>query len=236
MSLDENSFLNRWRRNFLAGLAISMPGIISIAVVVWLFRNVSSVTDWLLFFLPTDWTHEKGAEGMEGKMYWYCSFLALLLALLLICLIGRFGRDYLGRKAIKWTDQALMSIPLLNKIYGTVKQVNESFSSNKSAFQKVVLVPFPHPGSRTIGFVTGEQPNPGAEKLISVFVPTTPNPTSGFLLLFPESALVKVDMSVADGIKFVISLGAISPGQAGHALSALPPVDGAAPSQHELGS
>jgi uncharacterized membrane protein len=221
MSPDENSFLNRWRRNFVAGLAISMPGIISIAVVVWLFQHISSVTDWLLFFLPSDWTHAKAADG--GKMYWYYSFLALLLAVFLICLVGRFARDYLGREAIKWMDHALMSIPLLNKIYGTVKQVNESFSSNKSAFQKVVLVPFPHPGSRTIGFVTGEQPNPGAEKLISVFVPTTPNPTSGFLLLFPESALVKVDMSVADGIKFVISLGAISPGQAGHTLSALPP-------------
>jgi uncharacterized membrane protein len=156
-------------------------------------------------------------------MYWYCSGVAFFFAVFLICLVGRFGRDYLGRRAIKWADTALMSIPLLNKIYGTVKQVNESFSSNKSAFQQVVLVPFPHPASRTIGFVTGEQRNLGAEKLISVFVPTTPNPTSGFLLLLPESALVPVDMSVADGIKFVISLGAISPGQPGHALWALPP-------------
>jgi uncharacterized membrane protein len=222
MSLDENNFLNRWRRNFLAGLAISMPGIISIAVVVWLFQHVSNVTDWLLFFLPWDWTHTPGADG---KMYWYWSCAAFLLAVFLICLAGRFGRDYLGRQAIKWADKALLSVPLLNKIYGTVKQVNESFSSNKSAFQQVVLVPFPHPASRTIGFVTGEQEMPGAEKLISVFVPTTPNPTSGFLLLLPERALVKVDMSVADGIKYVISLGAISPGQLGQALSALPPGD-----------
>jgi uncharacterized membrane protein len=226
MSLDENNILHRWRRNFLAGLAISMPGIISIAVVVWLFQNVSNVTDWLLFFLPRHWTH---APGADGKMYWYWSCVAFFLAVFLIGLLGRFGRDYLGRKAIKLTDQALMSIPLLNKIYGTVKQVNESFSNNKSSFQQVVLVPFPHPASRTIGFVTGEQRNLGAEKLVSVFVPTTPNPTSGFLLLLPEHALVKLDMSVADGIKFVISLGAISPGQAGHAISPLPPADGEPP-------
>ena len=222
MALDENSLLNRWRRNFLAGLAISMPGIISIAVVVWLFKNVANVTDWLLIFLPTSLTH---ADGGKGKMYWYWSGVAFLLAVFIICMIGRFGRDYLGRKAIKWTDQALMSVPLVNKIYGTVKQVNESFSNNKSAFQQVVLVPFPHPESRTIGFVTGEQKDLGAEKLVSVFVPTTPNPTSGFLLLMPERKLVKVDMSVADGIKFVISLGAISPGQSAHAISALPPAD-----------
>jgi uncharacterized membrane protein len=226
MSLDENSFLNRWRRNFLAGLAISMPGIISIAVVVWLFQNVSGVTDLLLIFLPKDWTHDNDGNG---KMYWYWSCFALLLAVFLICLVGRLGRDYLGRRAIKWADRALMSIPLLNKIYGTVKQVNQSFSNNKSAFQQVVLVPFPHPASRSIGFVTGEQETPGAGKLISVFVPTTPNPTSGFLLLLPESALVKVDMSVADGIKFVISLGAISPGQSSQILPGLPPVDGELP-------
>jgi uncharacterized membrane protein len=220
MSFHENNMLNRWRRNFLAGLAISMPGIISIAVVVWLFKNVSHLTDWLLFFLPRDWTH---APGVDGNMYWDWSCFALLLAVFLICLIGRFARDYLGRKAIEWMDAALMSIPLLNKVYGTVKQVNQSFSNNKSAFQQVVLVPFPHPGSRTIGFVTGEQKNLGREKLLSVFVPTTPNPTSGFLLLLPEYSLVKLDMSVADGIKFVISLGAISPEQAAHAISALAP-------------
>jgi uncharacterized membrane protein len=222
MSLDENSVLNRWRRNFLAGLAISMPGIISVAVVVWLFQHVANVTDWLLIFLPTSLTH---ADGGKGKMYWYWSCVAFLLAVFIICMIGRFGRDYLGRRAIKWTDHALMSIPLLNKIYGTVKQVNQSFSNNKSAFQQVVLVPFPHPASRTIGFVTGEQKHLGAEKLISVFIPTTPNPTSGFLLLFPEDVLVKVDMSVADGIKFVISLGAISPGQESQAMPGLPPDD-----------
>jgi uncharacterized membrane protein len=128
----------------------------------------------------------------------------------------------LGRKAIQWADRALMSIPLLNKVYGTVKQVNESFSSRKSAFQQVVLVPFPHPGSRSVGFVTGEQQSPDGEKLISVFVPTTPNPTSGFLLLLPGRDIVKLDMSVADGIKYVISLGAILPGQSRQAMPPLP--------------
>ena len=133
----------------------------------------------------------------------------------LICLAGRYGRNYLGRKAIEWLDHAIMRVPLLNKIYGTVKQVNESFSSNKSSFKQVVLVCFPHPRSRAVGFVTGEQQRLGQEKLISVFIPTTPNPTSGFLVLVPESDVIKLDMSVADGIKFIISLGAIAPEYAG---------------------
>ncbi|MGA3181393.1 MAG: DUF502 domain-containing protein [Verrucomicrobiota bacterium] len=220
MALDENSLLNRWRRNFLAGLAITMPGVISLAVVVWLFRNVANVTDTLLFFLPKKLTHPPGSE----TAYWYWSYFAFLLAVSLICLVGRFGRDYLGRRAIKWTDKALLSIPLLNKIYGTVKQVNESFSSNKSSFKQVVLVPFPHAASRAIGFVTGEQITLGNEKWVGVFVPTTPLPTSGFLLLYAERDLVKLDMSVPDAIKFIISLGAISPGNPG---AALPPAQSA---------
>src|ERR1035441_719848 len=103
MSFHENNMLNRWRRNFLAGLAIAMPGIISIAVVVWLFENIFKLTDWLLVFLPWDVAHDNGAAG---KMYWYWRCLALLLAVFLIGLIGRIARDYLGRKAIQWMDQA----------------------------------------------------------------------------------------------------------------------------------
>src|SRR5271157_4164547 len=218
-----NNFLVRWRANFFTGLAIVLPAVISVAVVLWLFQNVSNVTDKLLFFLPASWTHVKMPNGEPGGMYWYWSWFALLLTVVLICLAGRYGRNYLGRKTIEWIDRALMRVPLMNKIYGTVKQVNESFSSNKSSFKQVVLVTFPHARSRSLAFVTGEQKGLGAEKLISVFIPTTPNPTSGFLLLVPESEIIKLDISVADGIKFIISLGAISPDYAGHFISALPP-------------
>ena len=218
-----NNFLVRWRANFFTGLAIVLPAVISVAVVLWLFQNVSNVTDKLLFFLPASWTHVKMPNGEPGGMYWYWSWFALLLTVVLICLAGRYGRNYLGRKTIEWIDRALMRVPLMNKIYGTVKQVNESFSSNKSSFKQVVLVTFPHARSRSLAFVTGEQKGLGAEKLISVFIPTTPNPTSGFLLLVPESEIIKLDISVADGIKFIISLGAITPEYAGHSISVLPP-------------
>ena len=139
------------------------------------------------------------------------AWFALAWAIFLVCLVGRYGRNYLGRKTIQWADRAIMRVPLLNKIYATVKQVNESFSSNKSSFKQVVVVAFPSPRSRSIGFVTGDQHGLGGEKLLSVFIPTTPNPTSGFLVLVPESDVLKLDMTVADGIKFIISLGAISP-------------------------
>jgi uncharacterized membrane protein len=216
MTVSEKHYLKHWRDNFFAGLAIVMPAIISIAVLAWIFQNVSNVTDRLLFFVPELWIRPVYPDGTLGGIHWYWSCIALAWAVFLVCLIGRYGRYYLGRKTIEWLDGAIMRVPLMNKIYGTVKQVNESFTSNKSSFKQVVLVVFPHGRSRAVGFVTGEQHGLGGEKLISVFIPTTPNPTSGFLVLVPESDIIKLEMSVADGIKFIISLGSISPDHTNH--------------------
>jgi uncharacterized membrane protein len=223
MALSENHYLKRWRANFFAGLAIVMPAVISVAVIVWIFDNVSNVTDRMLFFVPKSWIRPHLGNDVWGDIHWYWSWVALAWAVFLVCLIGRYGRNYLGRKTIEWLDTAIMRVPLMNKIYGTIKQVNQSFTSNKSSFKQAVLVAFPHERSRAVGFVTGEQTGLGGEKLVSVFIPTTPNPTSGFLLLLPESEIIKLDMSVADGIKFTISLGAISPDHSGLHLSASPP-------------
>ncbi len=228
MALKENHFWKRWRANFFAGLAIVMPAVISVAVIVWLFQNVSNVTDKMLFFLPRPWISPRLSNGELGEIRWYWSWIALAWAVFLVCLAGRYGRNFLGRKTIEWLEHAIMRVPLMNKIYGTVKQVNESFSNNKSSFKQVVLVTFPYGRSRAVGFVTGEQAGVGGEKLITVFIPTTPNPTSGFLVMVPESEITKLDMSVADGIKFIISLGAISPGHVPQPLAARPPAAPAA--------
>jgi len=205
----------RWRINFFAGLAVVLPIVISLAIVVWLFGTVSGITDallWLLF-LPREWTHQNDGQGL---VHWYWSLVALLLAVLIIGLIGRFARHYIGKKLIQLVDLIMLRVPLLNKIYGTIKQVNEAFSSNKrSSFRQVVLVEFPRPGQYSVGFVTGEQNEEvqakTKEHVISVFIPTTPNPTTGFLVLVPEHAVTLLEMSVAEGIKFIISLGSVAP-------------------------
>ena len=211
--LVKKSFFARWQANFWAGLAIVLPAVISLAVLRWLFGTVANITDTLLIFLPAALTHsDKG----NGPMFWYWSLFALALAVFLIGLVGLIARNYFGRKIIEWVDSALLRIPLLNKIYGATKQVNDAFSStNKSAFRTVVLVPFPHPGAYSIGFITSDQQlevqAKTGQEVVCVFVPATPNPTSGFLLMVPEDKVIKLEMSVADGIKYVISLGAILP-------------------------
>ena len=210
----KKSLFARWQANFWAGLAIVLPAVISLAVLRWLFGTVANITDTLLLFLPTRLTHH---DQGNGAMYWYWSLVALLLAIFLLGTVGLLARNYFGRKIIEWVDSALLHVPLLNKIYSATKQVNDAFSSsNKTAFRTVVLVEFPHPGVYSIGFITSDQQEEvlakTGQKVVCVFVPATPNPTSGFLLMVPVGKAIKLNMSVPDAIKYVISLGAILPG------------------------
>jgi uncharacterized membrane protein len=149
-------------------------------------------------------------------MHWYWSAVAFLVAIALISAIGVLARYYIGKQVIEWMDNAMMHVPLLNKFYGAIRQVNEAFKTGKKgSFKTVVLVEFPREGIYSIGFITSEQNNEVQqkmkEKVVCVFVPTTPNPTSGFLLLVPEEKVTKLDMSVAEGIKYIVSLGSIFP-------------------------
>ncbi len=202
-----------WRASFLTGLAVVLPAAISVGALAWVFGTVAKFTDTLLFFLPDQLTHR---DHGQGTMFWYWSVVAFLLAILLICGVGVLARYYLGQKMIEWVDSFLLQVPFFNKIYSATKQVNDAFSGNRTSFKTVVAVEFPHPGSYSIGFLTGEEPSEAQvklrQKLLSVFVPTTPNPTSGFLLLVPEEKVTRLEMSVADGIKYIISLGSIAPG------------------------
>jgi len=206
------TIFTRWRSSFLTGLAVTFPAVVSIAAVAWLFSTVSNITDALLFFLPHKVTHSQ--DGL-GPVHWYWSVAAFALAVVLVSVIGVLARYYIGKKIIDWTDRLIMQVPLLNKFYGAIKQVNEAFSGSKNSFQTVVMVEFPGPGNYSIGFITneeqGEIQRQAGKRLVSIFVPTTPNPTSGFLILVPVENVTKLDMSVADGIKYIVSLGSISP-------------------------
>lgn len=211
-----NTFFARWRASFFAGLAVILPAIMSVAAVVWLFRTAANFTDTLLFFLKFFLDKKAIYEnGQSGDLFWYWSVLAFALAVILISLIGLLARYYIGKRMLEWLDTAMMKVPLLNKVYGAIKQLNEAFSGNKNSFKTVVLVEFPGPGNYAVGFLTneaqGEVQKKSGKNLVAVFIPTTPNPTSGFLILVPEEKVTKLDMSVADGIKYIVSLGSIMP-------------------------
>ena len=211
------TFFARWRASFLTGLAVTLPALLTLAAVKWLFGTISSFTDTLLFFLKYCHLDSKDIyeNGQSGSMFWYWSLLALVLAIILISSVGVLARYYIGKRIIEWLDVAMMNVPFLNKIYGAIKQLNDAFSGNKNSFKTVVLVEFPREGMYSVGFLTSEQraevQQKTKEKVVAVFIPTTPNPTSGFLVLVPEDKVTKLDMSVADGIKYIVSLGSIAP-------------------------
>ena len=210
------TFFARWRASFFTGLAVTLPGLLTLAVVKWLFGTVSSFTDALLFFLKYLVNPKAIYEnGQSGPMFWYWSLVALALAVVLISGAGVLTRYYIGKRLILWIDTVMMTVPLLNKFYGAIKQVNEAFGGKQSSFKTVVLVEFPRAGMYSIGFLTSENHAEVRQKtlqpVVAVFIPTTPNPTSGFMVLVPEDRVTKLDMSVADGIKYIVSLGAISP-------------------------
>ena len=211
------TLLGRSRRNFFTGLAVVLPVIISIGVALWLFNQAVAVSDILLYpfrFIPGLELNDIWKDGQPGsELYFGWKVVAVLEAVILTGLLGYLTRYYVGKKLVQLMDYVMLNVPLLGKIYGTVKQVNQAFASeNKSSFKQVVMVEFPRKGLNSVGFVTAEQVKTDeGESIISIFVPTTPNPTTGFLLVLPESKVVKLDMSVADGIKFIVSLGAVPP-------------------------
>jgi len=212
----KKSLFARWRASFLTGLVIVLPGVITLAVVKWFFGTVSSFTDTLLFFLKYCLDPKMVYEnGESGAMFWYWSVLAFLLAVVIVSAVGVLARNYFGKRMIAWADGIMLRVPVLNKIYGTIRQVDEAFTSGKqSSFKTVVLVEYPRAGIYSVGFITSDQDNPihraTHEKIVCVFIPTTPIPTGGFLILVPEEKVTKLDISVADGFKYIISLGALS--------------------------
>jgi len=212
----KKSFLARWRASFFTGLLIVLPGVITLAVVKWFFGTVSSFTDALLFFLP-HFLDPKTIflNGQSGAMFWYWSLLALVVGVAIVSVIGGMTRYYIGKRIIAWADGAMLRVPVLNKIYGTIKQVDEAFTSGKkSSFKTVVLVEYPREGIYSVGFITSEQADEveqkTGKKCVCIFIPTTPIPTGGFLIIVPEEKVIKLEMSVADGFKYIISLGALA--------------------------
>ena len=144
------------------------------------------------------------------------ALLAVIIVFALITLIGYGSRFVIGRVLLNFFEQLLHRVPLINTVYGTVKQIVTTFSEQKKAvFQEVVLLEYPRKNCYVLGFLTseakGEPQAVTGEKIVNIFVPTAPNPTSGFLLMLPENDITRLTMSVADGMKVIISGGAVTP-------------------------
>ncbi|MBP0598588.1 DUF502 domain-containing protein [Herbaspirillum sp. LeCh32-8] len=193
------------RKYFITGLLILVP----LAITLWVLNLIISTMDQSLLLLPPSWRP-------EALLGFYIPGLGSILTLLIIFLTGLAARNFIGRQIVSVWEGLLTRIPVVKSIYSSVKQVSDTlFSSSGNAFRKAVLIQYPRQGSWTIAFLTG---TPGGEvknhlqgDYISVYVPTTPNPTSGFFLMLPRAESIELDMSVDEALKYIVSMGVVAP-------------------------
>ena len=202
------------KKYLIAGLLVWLPLAITIWVLSWLLGTLDGVFVWLLSA-----THAVLPEAARATIDQLRSVpgLGVLVMLLGLLLTGVFAANIFGQWWLRQGDRLMGKIPIVKSIYSSVKQVSDTlFSSSGNAFREAVLVQYPRHGSWTIAFVTGRPGGEVATQLpgdyVSVYVPTTPNPTSGFFLMMPRAELIELKMSVDQALKYVISMGVVSPG------------------------
>ncbi|HMV53895.1 MAG TPA: DUF502 domain-containing protein [Rhodocyclaceae bacterium] len=192
------------KRYFVTGLLIWIP----IVITVWVLAWIVSTLDQTLLLLPTRLQPEH-AFGFKVPG------LGVLLSLLVVLSTGVVAANYIGQRLVHYWDSLLARIPVVKSIYNSVKQVSDTlFSTNGQAFRKALLVQYPRQGVWTIAFLTGQPGGDAATHLVdhvSVYVPTTPNPTSGFFLMLPRSEIIELDMSVDEALKYIVSMGVVAP-------------------------
>lgn len=193
------------KRYFVTGLLIWVP----LAITAWVLSLIAGIADQSLRLLPES-MHPHNLLGFDVPG------TGVVLTLLIILVTGLLAANFIGQRLVSWWEKFLARIPVVNSIYNSVKQVSDTlFSSSGNAFRKALLVQYPRAGSWTIAFLTG---TPGGDVVnhlkedhVSVYVPTTPNPTSGFFLMLPRSEVIELDMNVDEALKYIISMGVVAP-------------------------
>ena len=193
------------RRYFVAGLLVWIP----LGITLWVLKLLVDVMDQSLLLLP----ESLRSDAMFG---FHVPGLGIILTVGIVLATGALAANFFGQKLLDFGHDILTRIPIVRSIYGGVKQISDTlFSPEGKAFRRAVLVRYPHAGAWTVALVTGSPQNEVAEILgreqISVFVPTTPNITSGFFLIVPRSETIELEMSVDAALKYIISMGVAEP-------------------------
>jgi uncharacterized membrane protein len=193
------------KKILITGLLIWIP----LAITIWVLLLIVSTMDQTLLLLPPQYQpHALFGYQIPG--------LGVLLTVVVVFVTGALASNILGQRLLSFWENVLGRIPVVKTIYNGVKQVSDTlFAPGGQAFSKALLVQYPREGSWTIAFLTGRPGGDVANHLrgeyVSVYVPTTPNPTSGFFLMLPRADVIELDMSVDEALKYVITMGLVSP-------------------------
>jgi uncharacterized membrane protein len=200
------TYLSRIRKYIVAGLLVWVP----LGITILVIKLLIDLLDRSLVLLPPSFRPEQ-LLGFSVPGF------GIFLSAFIIITTGLVVTNLAGRKLMNTGEELLDRIPLVRSIYSAVKQVTQTLvSSDKNSFRQVVLIEYPRKGAWTLAFQTGDTMSEfnklTGEKLITVFIPTTPNPTSGFILMLPVNEVIKLDINVEDALKFIMSLGVVTPG------------------------
>jgi len=196
------------RKYLITGLLIWIP----LVITIWVLKLVVDTLDQSLLLLPPQWR-------TESFLGFHVPGLGVILTLVIVFVTGLLATNFLGARLVHLWNEILHRIPVVNSIYSSVKQISDTlFSSSGQAFRRALLVQWPREGMWTIAFLTGR---PGGDVVrhlqgdyVSVYVPTTPNPTGGYFVMMPRKDVIELDMSVDAALKYIISMGVVSPGPA----------------------
>jgi len=183
------------RTQFVTGILIVVPIGVTILIFVWIFFTLDNILQPVI-------------RSIWGRTVPGVGFGATIV---LIYLAGVIASNIVGTRLIHYGESLLAKVPVVRQLYAGIKQILESFSRpGKTGFMQVVLVEFPKEGMRAIGFITNESYDKSGERLLNVFIPTSPNPTSGFLEIVTEDKIIRTNISVDDALKMVVSAGRVS--------------------------
>ncbi len=206
------SFFASARSNFLAGLIVIAP----IGITIWLIWTLTGWIDsWVLPFIPNRYNPSLLIAEYTGIQI-NIRGIGVVMALIFTMIVGFIAKGLIGRSMIRWAESLVLSIPMVRTIYSGLKQIAETIlQQGQQNFDKACLVEYPRKGIWAIAFIStsakGEIAARAPEDMVSVFLPTTPNPTSGFLLFVPRKDVIVLDMSVEDSAKLIISAGLVYP-------------------------
>lgn len=195
--------LRRLRRYFLAGLAVSLPLGFTLAAIWFIVSIVGNLPSPLLRWLP----------GLAGLPSWLLTLLGFLGLIILVVAIGALASGIIGNRILRWLDQLMQRLPLAREIYSSARQLTDAVFVQRSSLRRVVIVEYPRRDMFAVGFVTAETRFllPDGRPSLTVFIPSAPNPTSGWLALVPEDQVHDCNLTIEQGLKLVVSGGMVRP-------------------------
>jgi len=195
-----NRFLKKLRDVAIAGLVVTVPIAVTIWIFVWLFNEIDKILKPLI------------SRYFGTALNGHTTGIGFAIIVVLILIVGLIATNVIGKRIVRWAESLIAKIPISRTLYESIRQLMQSYSEkDKTGFLQVVMVEYPRKGVHTLAFVTNEYTDKSGKKMVSLFIPNSPNPMSGFLHIFDDSEIDRTQFTIEEGLKMVVTAGRVSP-------------------------